>query len=359
MNHYPDTYQDWLFEALDLKPGDECLPEILEPLYGLNRQWVHTDRVMDYDADEALMRSYSLYYMTINMPKLWHILDNAHSKPRQPVKRVIEFGCGPGTFLWAYLFYLEKVNPAALETVLQVKGIDRSPAALAVAERLAVALKRGAGFNHIEFSFELGDWSDHLDDPADLAIFGNVLNEGADTPWGERTIPFDNVVIIEPGTSKIFPTLLTLRQQFMESGRSVAFPCTTWQNECPMHGTDNWCHFSINRFSLPFIQRMSGKAKRLNPRHNFCGFFFVRDESVSEDPTHWRCVSRMRKVHRSGIRWLCNGCRLEEAVLTRHSRSDGNRPFLTAELGDRISIQPPLRGTRLSPKSTVAIVTGS
>lgn len=111
-NCYPEWYQRWLFRALDVADGSETAPEILEPLERLNRGWVGGDGAGEYAEDPAAMRAYALFYMTINLPKLWLMMDRAPEfldrlfAEGRPV-RITEYGCGPATFLWAFTLYPE------------------------------------------------------------------------------------------------------------------------------------------------------------------------------------------------------------------------------------------------------------
>ncbi|OVE81027.1 hypothetical protein BVY04_04360 [bacterium M21] len=340
MEYYPKEYQDWLFQALHMSPGDEADPEFLEPLYYLNRQWVKTDddAPMNYDGEDALMRAYTCYYMTINMPKLWFILDRVPilSFPANQPLRIAELGCGPGTFLWSFLFYLQAKRPELLKQEIHLVGIDRSATALKYAEKMAAVLRKQKVFSKVTFEFVEADWKSKISSPADLLIFGNVLNEGLGIEVDWKQVAADRVAIIEPGTKKGFQPLLPVRSQLVASGKHIQFPCPQETTPCPMT-QDNWCHFSINRFQLSFIQRISNRAKRLNSRHNFSGFLFTSEPEVSAK-NDWRVLSKLRKANRSGIRWICSGCQLKEAILSRKSRSETNRIFLNADWGDRLTI---------------------
>lgn len=343
IQYYPPYYQEWLFKALGLSAGEEAEPAMLEPLRRLSRQWVGgatSDK--DYADDKGVMRAYAAYFMTINMPKLWFVLDRASAAVDRILEAnaevtIAEFGCGPGTFLWAFLFWLRERRPEALARVECVRGIDRSAVALDLAGRLGQGLVGQPEFGHLRLEFRRGDWLDHVGERSDFAVFGNVLNEGQSDPgeWAsqlETSMP----IIIEPGTAAAFRQVLPARDSLIANGWAVRFPCPT-PHPCPM-AQDNWCHFFVNRLTLPFIQRMSNVAGRLNPRHNFCAFAFDHGDAPSISCT-WRVLSSLRKAHRSGIRYLCDGQDMFEAVLGRRDRAAGNRAFLEAEAGDALDLQ--------------------
>jgi hypothetical protein len=344
LNYYPPNYQEWLFGALELSPDDELRPELLEPLFGLSRDF-RADSVPepDYFADSATLRAYTLYYMSINMPKLWFLLDRA---PALDVCEVRDCGCGPGTFLWAYVFYLLHQRPEALASLRRLHGVERTPEAAAMARRIGKALITLSGCEHLEIEITTADWQDVEGEP-ELTIFGNVLVEGEATalsyPASKR------LILIEPGDRAGFHQLLPHRDALIADGWQVRFPCTS-HHSCPM-AADNWCHFAVNRFVLPFVQRMSAAAKRRNHRHHFSGF--VLDREGEQVPGDWRVLSNLRKANRSGIRYLCNGDTLVEAILNRRSRTPENRAFLDAELGDRLAISPTLKSPRISPAMAI------
>lgn len=91
---YPKFYQDWLFTALELTAGEETKADVLEPLFAMNRAWRDGGTLpADYFAELATLRAYSLYYMTINMPKLWFLLSRAGIPP---AGTLVDLGSGPG-----------------------------------------------------------------------------------------------------------------------------------------------------------------------------------------------------------------------------------------------------------------------
>jgi SAM-dependent methyltransferase len=334
---YPVWYTDWLFAALDLQSGDETEDAILEPIYALNRQWVGgASAGDDYADDAAIARAYALFYMTINMPKLWHVLDRCigwrlGDPGRGAPLRVVEYGCGPGTFGWALAFYLQA--RCGSSATLDLTGVDRSAAMLDIARRLGDTLPETL---NVDDTWIEGPWEGSLDAEADIAIFGNVLNEGStDVAELLEKAAAPVVIVIEPGTLGGFAQLRQLRDSASSAGWGIAFPCTGC-GDCPMV-EDDWCHFSVNRYVLPFIQRICGQAKRLNPRHHFTAFVFTR-EPLEHEAGLWRATSKVRKVKRSAIRYLCNTDIIREVVLNRRAKTEANRDFANADAGAVLKI---------------------
>lgn len=336
LNYYPDTYSEQLFTALDLAPGQEAEEACLEPLFAFQRQWAGEVASRDFSYDTETLRSYALYYMTINMPKLWFMLDRCQGVvdglldgPCNERLRVTELGCGPGTFLWALAFHLQARRPG-WGGELDLQGIDREPGFLELGARLAKSFDLPATWTQ-------ADWQAHLDFETDLLILGNTLHEQPEVALAHLPeSPAKAIIVIEPGTRESFHRVLPWRDRMLAAGWHAYFPCPT-SGTCPM-AADNWCHFHINRFALPFIQRMSSKAKRLNPRHHFTGFVFSREPLPAENG--WRVMSKLRRANRSAIRYLCDGEHLVEAVVNRRAKSPSNQPFVEAEAGDLIAYYP-------------------
>ena len=332
---FPDWYKEWLFLGLGIKDGEETSEKYLKPLFRLNQHWLaenYEQQDYSWDAPEVAT-SYALYYMTINMPKLWIVLNNSGVWPKRELKSVnsiVEFGCGPGTFLWSYLFYLHATAPEQVQKIEKIRGVDTSPTNLKIAQKLFRALTDQKVFAHIKAEFICGKWEEHFDDKSyHLGIFGNSLVESSDD-LGFIENCYANLLIMEPGTLRSFQKLRVMRDALIAQDWHIHFPCCGG-TRCPM-SDDNWCHFHVNRFLLPFIQKMSNAAKRQNHRHNFTAFLFSRhsNQLTQED---WRILSAPRKVKRTVMRYICDGERMFEAVLGRRNRSDSNREFIDLEPG--------------------------
>lgn len=333
---FPEWYKEWLYKSLSLKDGEEISQTILEPLYSLNKNWLKENyNQQEYAWDSSqVARSYALYYMTINIPKLWMTLSNSNQweqKCLSEVKTVSEFGSGPGTFLFSYLFYLYSQHPEALKSLEKITAVDISEEHLKVAKSLFENLKNIEGFEHINAEFIHAGWIDEFTNhSADLNIFGNSLIEsGIDDKILENK-GLKNILIIEPGTKEHFTRLKNLKGKFQQHDWHTHFPCPT-DGKCPM-SEDNWCHFRINRFMLPFIQRMSAAAGRRNHNHNFTSFLISKHNNDYNEE-NWRVLSSNRKVKRTSIRYICNGKRMIEAVLNRKERSELNSDFINCETG--------------------------
>ena len=334
---FPVWYQEWLFDGLGVREDEEISERYLAPLFRLNKNWLDGNYVHnDYSWDEIdVATSYALYYMTINIPKLWMVLGHSgvwRQRELKEISSIIEFGCGPGTFLWSFLFFLQDKSPELLPKIKKICGIDSSATNIKIAENLFKKLRMQKGYAHIEAEFICGKWEDHLNDGNfQLGIFGNSLVESTfSLNLDLLQDRFSNLLILEPGTLQLFSKLRNVRDALVSKGWCIHFPCSGGSS-CPM-AADNWCHFHINRFLLPFIQRMSAAANRQNHRHNFSAFLLSRREN-QDDEMSWRILSSPRKMKGTAKRYLCNGLRMIEAVMGRKAKTEQNKDFIRLDTG--------------------------
>lgn len=348
IDYYPAFYQEWLFDTLALKPGDEIAPATLEPLFTLNKAWLDGGALpADYFADPAVLRAYCLFYMTINMPKLWFLFDRTGSWPSG---RIVDLGCGPGTLIWAWLFYAAARAPERLERT-ELIGIERTPQAAELGQRLAERLQQFDPFRSISVRFQVDEWQQRPIS-ADCVLGGNVLLECPPEDLGRLAdIQAETWILIEPGNRPGFQRILSAREQLVGPDRSILFPCPSY-HDCPM-AEQNWCHFAVNRSLVPFVQRMANAAGRRNHRHCFSALAIGPAQTAPASA--WRVLSDVRKAHRSGIRYLCDGKQMHEVVLNRRKRSASNSPFLEAATGELLTVKPNAhaQSTRLQASSVV------
>ena len=352
---YPDWYKEWLFSALGLNEGDETQARFLEPLFALNKNWLQENyNQKEYKwNDSDVAKSYALYYMTINLPKLWTVLKHSGDWPEKnisSISSIVEYGCGPGTFIWSYLFYLYRFYPKALQNLKRIKAIDISREHLQIAKSLFGELKKRQEFSHLELEIIEQDWRQKiLETKSDLHIFGNSLIEsGIDSTFLKQEEK-KNILIIEPGTLEHFKRLRLLKKEFAENNWHIHFPCPN-SGECPMD-LNNWCHFNVNRFMLPFIQKMSSNAGRKNHKHSFSSFLISKHNN-GLDKHNWRILSNNRKVKRTSIRYICNGILLKEAVLNRKERSEINKDFSVCETACCCYTSSELKNSRILSADT-------
>ena len=68
---FPEWYQEWLFESLEIPPGVEIAESLLKPLFSLNKNWLNEN--FDHNKTswnkESTAKAYALYYMSIYYEK--------------------------------------------------------------------------------------------------------------------------------------------------------------------------------------------------------------------------------------------------------------------------------------------------
>ena len=122
---FPDWYQDWLFKSIEISEEELISENIIKPLLSLNSHWLqenYNKEEYSWDSSEVA-KSYALYYMTANMPKLWMMCNHSYRWQQSQLPKITEiteYGCGPGTFLWAYLLYIHKHFPEQLKNIRSI-----------------------------------------------------------------------------------------------------------------------------------------------------------------------------------------------------------------------------------------------
>ena len=174
-NLFPEDYFQALCRALNIGESDLITDRILTSLQTFQKSWLDPESSREHFAyDRDMVLAYSLFYMTLNMPKLWFMLH--HLWPQiDPGKlaqgealRVTELGCGPGTFLHAWRFYAQSHR---WDMPMQFHGVDQVGGFLQTAERLDAAF--GAYDNPL--TTEKADWRQLQAPDSDVLILRSLL----------------------------------------------------------------------------------------------------------------------------------------------------------------------------------------
>lgn len=164
--------------------------------------------------------------------------------------RLLDFGAGPGTVLWA----ASDAWPALSQATL----IEASPAIRSVGTRLASA-------STVATEWLAGDITGSVPplEPADLVTLAYVLDEIAETAMASVVkrlwdLTAHTLVIVEPGTPAGWRRILAARQVLIEAGAKIVAPCPH-AADCPITAPD-WCHFS-RRVARSRVHRLSKGAE--------------------------------------------------------------------------------------------------
>jgi ribosomal protein RSM22 (predicted rRNA methylase) len=219
--------------------------DLLKAIEELSRKFT-TDRekISDYLKDERLVSAYTAFYLMTNLPKLGEVMKWMPEEWKKDLSQstLIDLGAGPGTFslAWKELF--------GTKNFLQ---IESSPVMRKQARKL---------WDGLHDSNEMKQEGNPAGQK--ILLFGHSANEmGTDTALGyiEKFSP-DHILFIEPGTKDFFAKMLTIRSALLSSGWHVLYPCPE-ETECPMKGTENWCHQFIHVTHDPEVERLSQMMK--------------------------------------------------------------------------------------------------
>lgn len=215
-----------------------------------------------YLKDPDLRAAYVRYFLPSNMKKVHLALTDLSLHPEQLLAkerlRVLDLGAGPGTALLGLLAYFAE---QARRPVLSCVAVDRVAENLRIAEDLFASFcsnkKLKASISTIRAEIETV--KQIADEPFDLIIFSNVLNELF--PFDEDRIPRraglariildlnlaknGSCIIIEPALRGTSREMLEVRNSLLERGFVAFSPCIV-SIKCPAcENPRDWCHEEI------------------------------------------------------------------------------------------------------------------
>ncbi len=346
-NFFPPWLEAWLDSACESLSDDQALYEAVNRLHGFYRSADSPPQSRTVEYSQLEVEAYTRFFMPTNMIKVWAIIQRTPSLLQDLMAkdrvRIIDLGCGPGTAIWALIFYAAKHCPQLLEKLSQVIFVDTSPRFLDLGMKLCRELQcHIPAMAHVTWTTCNDSWQHHIRNEADLLIMSNLLREAAAELPPLSTIPARFIFIVEPGTKEAFQGVRRLRNRIAETrDHKVLFPCPACDQPCPMD-QDNWCHFAINRFTHPYLQRIAARLKRHSHKHYYSALVLRKERICAASlPSreNWRLLSACRKQNRSAIRWLCNGVVCREVVLNRRARTEQNKLFIDAQRSDLIQIK--------------------
>ncbi len=166
------------------------------------------------------------------------------------VESVVDFGGGPGTFLFALCEF---------KTLNKYTNVERSDAFIdvlnvLVEEFLPSSIHRTQVDSICCNYLKLGSQDIPIND---LCVFSYTFCE-CDNSLVSISRLVDNsnmVLIIEPGTPSGFNNIIQARDKLIEKGFSTIAPCTASSGFCPLRDSESdWCHF-VERVDRSRIQR--------------------------------------------------------------------------------------------------------
>jgi len=197
----------------------------------------------------------------------------------------------------------------------------------------------------------------------DLVLAGTLINElAADTARAvaERAVAAIRddgaVIIVEPALKDTARALHALRDHLIGTGAHMFAPCGHDATPCPMLASErDWCH-DERPVELPPRTRQLAHATGLRDGALKLSYLTVRRAPGSAAPGAVRVVGNPHAQKGKHELPVCGaGGYVQLRLLTRH-KSDANRAFLRAGLGDFVRIEPAPTASDLGPEHVVTLI---
>jgi len=166
------------------------------------------------------------------------------------VESVVDFGGGPGTFLFALTKF---------KTINKYTNVERSDSFIGIMNVLVEEFLSSSvphtyvdsiSCNYLKLKSQ--------DIPTnDLCVFSYTFCECDNSLDSLSSLVESSnmVLMIEPGTPSGFNNIIQARDKLIEKGFSIIAPCTVSNGFCPLRDSESdWCHF-VERIDRSRIQR--------------------------------------------------------------------------------------------------------
>lgn len=255
----------------------------------------------------------ALAYATTRMPATFAATRAVFHELRErcdglSVETLLDLGAGPATTLWA--------ADVEFPQLVRARLIERDPAMRSMGQRL---LECSSLCDRIEATWHDGVGAVPSLDGHDLVVVGYLLTELNEdlqrdvlhTAWQACR---GAVVVILPGSTRGFRTMLEARRELLSLGASVVAPCPH-ADRCPLP-EDDWCHFGVrlNRSSLH--RRLKDGAFSYEDE-KYC---YVIGTRGAGSPASARLIRRPLTGDRRVTLRLCGVDGIREQMITRRDR---------------------------------------
>lgn len=302
----------------------------------------------DYMTRPEYLAAYLHYFMPWNIYRQARLLQGLDFS-LTPGSTILDFGCGPLTFLQA----MWMTRPHMRKNEYNYIGIDRSDSVLKAGRKLfeGLAGSQGKGWK-IQTERQLG--AARKSAPADIIVAGNFINElnpprsapGEDVSaedvllqrWGALLKPDAAILIIEPGTRASSKQIVRMRESALSLGWKVVAPCAH-SVECAMPGNRGsaWCHFNFTPVDIPeWLFKFSRKVKLPKERASLSFLLLVRG-----DKPPIKTVTPPRPAADEGlVRVISESFDLPEDQMGRYGCSDRGLVLLQNPKTHQLGPQP-------------------
>jgi ribosomal protein RSM22 (predicted rRNA methylase) len=354
------------------KADIKFIRKVSEDVKAISNQYTFSSDVKEKKVfkEGHLIKPYVIYYLPVNLVKLYPILDELLSCSKLNLFEnnsfsLLDLGCGPGTFMLGFLEYIVQNYyslPFHPEKIF-LRGFDREKENLSAAEEIiSTYLASCPHTNEIDWNVKfkqvaITSAKFHQDMGVeniqfDLIIAGNVLTElktakliSVVKALQEKLLQNGAIIIIEPGTRDSSRNLIMLRDRILqETALNLFAPCPR-PGPCPLiEKTKNWCHEKIfwdPPAAVRAIDNYIGFTKKKGLKYSYLTLVKKKTNLSGIYPDVasqrvWRVASYLIKNKGQERLYVCNGT--ERMVLRRllKNSSEGNADFTRARRGDRV-----------------------
>lgn len=302
----------------------------------------------NYIKTEKLKWAYIFYFYPINVFKYLNILKNYRFQFDNK-KSFLDFGAGPLTFFTA----------VAMLNILPERlfAIDVDEEIMSLGLRIIKKINRELG---ARISFK---------QPAqkvDVVSFGNVLTEMIDADVEVTMKKFlsnpvdnaDNILILEPGTHKVFYKLRTIEIFLKENGYNKVNNCPV--DICPMSGKD-WCHENLYFPRSSLIEQIENLSGLNNKFVNYCYLLMSKgaEKSFIYNDDVYRMISNLIEHKGYYLGHFCGKNGIIKIELQKRDITESNAKFTLLMRGSVVRIKQYYEigdGKRLLKESLVEVV---
>lgn len=373
--HLSQKLQDTLleFSAIEkgFNPRGKGFKKIAEDIQTVSGSYTFSETHDAVFKNKDLLRAYCLYFLPVNLVKLFPLLDEVGENPavqlfNKTSLSVLDIGSGPGTFGIAFLEYIWR-NRQALGTFpqhLRITFVDKVSHNLSAASHLVDAYVKKSGIadklkvtvlsRKADVERLVSERSGLEEAGYDFIIAGNLLSE----MQKDITEPFCGMVekyltdrgvffAIEPGTQKGSKKIQQLKNSMLrKTGLILYAPCLK-PGICPLNRhPKQWCHEKLFWEAPLFVRqadRLTGFTKEKGIKFSYLTVLKQKAGIAGMYPEYeadkiYRVVSYLIQNKGEQRLYVCNGS--SRTVLRRLDRnvSGKNSDFDRAQRGDIVFI---------------------
>ena len=247
----PSNLKTMLLHLFDVDSVDELTNQKIDKLKEANKMF-YTGCDADYS---QLAKEYALYYLPVNMYKVWKpLIDLALKRQVRNDFNILEFGCGPGSSTFGIIEFFKLLSEENEKESFNLKFtlLEKEESFLSVFDSLFVEYKNSLPQNlkvviekHNKNIFE--DLTFLNNETYDLILESNVfnINEGVCDneikiieSLSERLNKHSSIIMIEPGKSIMLESLRKIKNHFKIRGTLNVFaPCSCKNAGCEQYAT--------------------------------------------------------------------------------------------------------------------------